>query len=170
MVDRRYDPEEQPDAAQQAMETENKHVETLKQELKLAQERASYLAADLENVRRRLDKERQHLVDAAQMTLLRDLLEIVDNFDRAFADLQHRPELAPYIAGFELIYKSLQKFLARYGVHEMTTLTVFNPEFHEAVIHVDEPNVEPGHIVTVLQKGYLYHNQVLRPARVSVKA
>jgi molecular chaperone GrpE len=149
-------------------------IETLKRDLQQAKERAAYLGADFENYRKRMEKERLATFASAQGVVLADVLTIVDDFDRAFAELQQKqlldkPEFATYLSGFELIYKSLQKMLQKYGVTEIEAKGSFNPELHEAVMQVDEPNLESGMIVSVLQKGYLFKGVVVRPAKVSVK-
>lgn len=149
-------------------------IQALKNELAQAKERATYLSADFDNFRKRVEKDRLAISTAAQASVLADLLTIIDDFDRAFADMQQKhilekPELATYFAGFELIYKSLQKLLAKYGVTEIDAQGQFNPELHEAVVQVDDPTKESGQIVQVLQKGYMFKGTVLRPAKVSVK-
>lgn len=149
-------------------------IQTITRELQHAKERAAYLAADFENYRKRMEKERLATFASAQGAVIADVLSIVDDFDRAFAELQQKqilekPELATHLSGFELIYKSLQKLLQKYGVTEIEAQGTFNPELHEAVMQVDDPTIESGTIASVLQKGYRFKGGVLRPAKVSVK-
>jgi len=154
----------------QAEESCTQELESLRHELKLAQDKALYLAADFDNVRKRLEKDKYIGIDNAYKAVLLDILGIVDNFERAFTEIQQKPELEVHTQGFNLIYKALQKMLAQYQVQEITDATVFNPEIHEAVMHVTDSDKPSGNIATVFEKGYTYKNQLLRPAKVSVQA
>lgn len=139
---------------------------------KQAQERAQYLTADLENIRRRAERDCQLRVDAVQAQLIMQLIALVDDFERAFENLQTKPELLPFITGFELTYKSFLKMLNAHQVKVIETVpgTLFNPELHEAVTQSNAPDFESGHIVAILQKGYTFKDVVLRPVKVTVKA
>jgi molecular chaperone GrpE len=122
-------------------------------------------AAEFENYKKRTEKEKLLWISSAQSSVINDVLNIVDDFDRAFSqpagDDQSR-------AGFELIYKSLQKMLEKYGVQEITEIGEFDPNLHEAIMQVESADHKPGDIVQILQKGYMFKGQVLRPAKVSV--
>ena len=143
-------------------EKNNGQTELLECQQQLAQtkERLAYLNSDFENFRRRTEKDRSQWMQIAQTDVLKNVLTIVDDFDRAL-QTQHD-------AGFELIHKALVKLLGNYGVEEMRDVTVFDPEKHEAIMHVAAADKEPGTIVDVLQKGYIHKGSVLRPAQVSV--
>ena len=119
-------------------------------------------AADFENFKKRNEKEKTIWITSAQSSLLQDLIGIVDDFDRAFSSPAHNN------GGFELIYKSLQKLLEKYGVQEMKPTGHFDPMMQEAIMQVESPDHAAGDIVNVLQKGYLFKGEVLRPAKVSV--
>ena len=123
-------------------------------------------AADFENYKKRTEKEKAIWISSAQSSLLQDIVGIVDDFDRAFA--LKATDTAQAIAGFELIYKSLQKLLEKYGVHEIKEVSHFDPAMHEAIMQVESPDHKQGDIVQVLQKGYMFKGEVLRPAKVSV--
>ncbi len=136
-------------------------------------DRALRTAADYENFKKRSEKERVMWITGAQSSMLLDLISIVDDFDRAkAANLSAHPEeqrsCVSKDGGFELIYKSLQKILEKYGVQEIKELTHFDPVKHEAIMQVESPDHKQGDIVQVLQKGYLFKGEVLRPAKVSV--
>lgn len=121
-------------------------------------------AAEFENFKRRSEKERVSWITNTQAAVLTDILEIVDDFDRAIAAKQENAT----VPGFELIYKSFQKILQKYGVQEIKENTDFDPSLHEAIMQVDSADHQSGHIVQVLQKGYRFKDQILRPAKVSV--
>lgn len=136
-------------------------------ELTQTKERLAYLTADFENFRRRTEKDRAQWMQIAQSEVLKKLIAIADDFDRAFRDLNVQ-EQSNQLLGFELIHKALKKLLTSYGVEEMLDTTTFDPEKHEAIMHVPDTGKEPGTIIDVLQKGYLHKGSVLRPAHVSV--
>jgi len=139
-------------------------------------EKYAYLMSDFENHRRREVTETANRIARAQSAIFLDLLPIADNFERAFAEVagQHvagqQDDLQKRLSGFELIYKDLLKLLEKKGVTQMTITEdeLFDPEFHEALMHVQHEGKNSGQIVAVLQKGYLYKGNVLRPAHVSV--
>jgi molecular chaperone GrpE (heat shock protein) len=129
------------------------------------------VAADFENFKKRVERDRATWTDSAQAEVLRNLLPIVDDFDRAINEYQRHgqeSEHASWIAGFDLIRKSLTKFLQNYGVVEIQQSTYFDPELHEAVVQVDSQAHESGAIVEIVQKGYMFNGRLLRVARVTV--
>lgn len=148
--------------------------ETAKQcceDLKEYKNRYLYLNAEFDNYRKRIEKERIQWLASTQATVLTDVLSIVDDFERALQQLQSQqlpPEIVSHLAGIELIAKSLQKLLKKYDVEEISEVTTFNPELHEAVMQVKAEGQPSGSVVTVFQKGYKHKGQVLRPAQVSV--
>jgi molecular chaperone GrpE len=134
--------------------------------------RYTYLSADFDTYRRRIDRERLQWIQESEARVLRSVLAIVDDFDRAFGDLQAASgsDLVSRIKGFELVQKAFLKMLVESGVEEIAAAGVFDPEKHEAIMQVIDANREPGSVVDVLQKGYTHRGIVLRPARVSVAA
>jgi molecular chaperone GrpE len=122
--------------------------------------------ADFENFRKRSEREKADFQRYALGSVIRDLLPVLDNFDRA---LEHADEGDEFHKGVSLIYKQLFEVLQRHGLKPITESGVrFDPNFHEAVIREEDPSV-PSHTVTaVLQKGYFLHDRLLRPAMVKV--
>jgi molecular chaperone GrpE len=122
--------------------------------------------ADFENFRRRSEREKSDFHRYALAGLIKDLLPVLDNFDRA---LEHAEEGDDFHKGVLLIYKQLFDVLTKYGVRVIDETGVpFDPNIHEAVIREEDPAV-PSHTVTgVLQKGYFLHDRLLRPAMVKV--
>ena len=176
-------PEETNDLAKQLAECQSQINEW--------KDRALRTAADYENFKKRSEKERLLWISSAQSAVLLDLISIADDFDRAFASLRQgfgsqgpipahpqpsqsyggqaeEPRSGVSKDGFELIYKSLQKILEKYGIQEIKDLSHFDPTKHEAIMQVESADHKPGDIVQVLQKGYLFKGEVLRPAKVSV--
>jgi len=128
------------------------------------------LTADFQNYKKRVSQERLDWGSDAQKMVILDLLEIIDNFERALEQEKKREttEGSSWLTGFEMIHQSLEKMLAKFGVFAMSDYSAFNPKFHEALMQVESPETQPGDIVQVLQKGYLMHDKVIRPATVSV--
>jgi molecular chaperone GrpE len=143
-------------------------VAQLKQELARFQDQYKYALADLDNVRKRHERERIQIIQASQAALLRDLVAIVDDFDRTFQEFKKGDNLDARLTGFEFIYKALHKLLTTYGVEEITQTQQFDPEIHEAISQEIVEGKESGTISQVLQKGYRFKGMVLRPARVVV--
>jgi molecular chaperone GrpE len=134
-------------------------------------EKCMRVTADFENFKKRLVKEQAQWAETAQIQVLKELLPVVDDFDRAYEEAQKKeqtPELQAWLSGFTLIHTALQKLLQKFGVSEITNYTDFNPLYHEAIVQVESADHKPEQIVQVFQKGYQYKDQVLRPARVSV--
>ena len=128
------------------------------------------LTADFENYKKRISSERADWAHEAQKRIVLDLLNVVDNFERALEQEKKRETTqdSGWLAGFEMIYQSLEKLLVKYGVQAMTDFSVFNPKYHEALMQVESDAHKSGDIVQVLQKGYTMNDKVIRPATVSV--
>jgi molecular chaperone GrpE len=122
--------------------------------------------ADFENFRKRSEREKADFQRYALGSVIRDLLPVLDNFDRA---LEHAEEGDEFHKGVSLIYKQLFDVLQRHGLKPIIDSGVrFDPNIHEAVIREEDSSV-PSHTVTaVLQKGYFLHDRLLRPAMVKV--
>jgi len=133
-----------------------------------AQTRDRYLRllADFENFRKRSEREKTEFYKYALAGLLKDLLPVLDNFDRA---LDHAAEGDDFHKGVLLIYKQLFDVLQKHGLRTIEEVGVpFDPNIHEGVIREEDPSV-PSHTVTaVLQKGYFLHDRLVRPAMVKV--
>lgn len=127
--------------------------------------------AEMENMRKRLEKEKKDFYDFANQELISDLLPVLDNFDRALAaaDSTLRGEAAPYRQGIEMIYKQLGEVLRAEGLDEIKALGEhFDPFLHEAVQQEETDAYPDGTVLKVLLKGYLFKGRLLRPAAVKV--
>jgi len=147
----------------------SKELDACNATIKEWQEKYMRLSADLENFKRRTEKEQQLWREMAQADILLKLLTIVDNFDRAMEhkSQQSPEELKSWAEGIAMIYGSFGEFLKSVGVQEVP-YDVFDPSYHDALMQVDSDTHESGAIVTVLEKGYMLGDRVLRPAKVSV--
>src|SRR5215218_2763580 len=151
----------------------SKHCEELEERLaKAEQERDEYLAdlqrvaADFENYRKRVARDQQNLVARAHERLVKELLPVLDDLERAFeAAAEH--EEAKLEDGVRLVHRELKEALAKEGLVEIETNGKFDPHKHEALL--TQPSEEDeGSIIEVLQKGYRLGDRVLRPARVVI--
>jgi molecular chaperone GrpE len=122
--------------------------------------------AELENVRKRLEKTYNNRVVEAQRNLLRGFLEVADNLERALEAAQEGGDIA---SGVELTYRQLQRLLAQYGVEPIEAVgRPFDPTQHEAVGTVPANGVADETVVAEERRGYVHDDQLLRPARVYV--
>lgn len=124
------------------------------------------LAADFENYKKRTARERDEYVTFANERLIKELLPVLDDLERALqAATQH--EEAQLEEGVELVHRSLASLLARNGVKEIATEGKFDPHVHEALLSKPS-DAEQGSVIDVVQKGYTIGDRVVRPARVIV--
>lgn len=141
-------------------------------ELAELKDRYLRLAAEFDNFRRRNLKERQDLHNYANESLVKELLPVVDNLDRAVVHgrkEEQRTDSENLLQGVELTYRSLVQILARFGVVEIEAEgKPFDPQVHEAVRRVATSDHPPGTVLEVYQKGYLLKDRLLRPAMVAV--
>lgn len=167
-----YENEEQQQNSEHSQECEQCKQERDKcfEELALMKDRLQRVTADFDNFKKRLERERSSLVDTIEADLLKSLLPVIDDFDRAMKEhkKEKNPQRDAWLAGFELIAKALDKFLVAHHVTEMTNLTTFDPQFHEAVAQIPAADKEHGAIVEVVKRGFMFKNVVLRPAQVVV--
>jgi len=146
-------------------------LKNCQKELQDMKEKYLRVSADLQNFQMRIAKERALWAQEAQADLVLGLLSVLDNFDRALAEHQkqeHDEKFNAWLEGFELISKNLYEFLYKKGIREIDCSTTFDPQYHEALAHVAVPDKKAGEIVEVIQKGYLFNDTIIRPARVAV--
>ena len=142
---------------------------TARDELRQAHERWLRERADIDNLKKRSAKERADTIRYANETILRELLPVVDNLERAVAHARGGGNGKPLVEGVELVLKSLLDALERAGVKRVeTTGTRFDPTHHEAMGHVETAAHEPNAVVEEHQAGYRLNERLLRPALVSV--
>ena len=139
----------------------------LEAQLKEKSDRILRLQADFENFRRRTAKEKEELAAVITQNLLTDLLPLLDNFERAMAVEQTDGEA--FQKGVEMIFTQLREVMDKHGLENIEAEgKPFDPNVHQAVMRVENPDVEDGTITQVLQKGYQAKGRVIRPAMVQV--
>jgi len=155
-----------PTARIAALEAE---LEAAREEVRQANERWIRERADGENLKKRVARERVEDVRAATASLMRDLLPVVDNLERAVQAAQGGGNGQPLVEGVSLVLKALTDVLARHGVTRVESKGArFDPSHHEAVAHVESAEHEPNAVIEEHQPGYRHHDRLLRPALVTV--
>ena len=146
--------------------------EALEAKTLLAEEhRDRYLrgAAEFDNARKRAAREREEYTRYANESLLRELLPVLDNFERALQSARTEPTAAAVTAGVDLIQRELLRVLEKFGVTSFTSVgQPFDPERHEAIARVPAQGQPEGTVVDETARGYLLNGRVLRPAMVTV--
>jgi len=146
-------------------------VEELRRQVEEKQDRLLRALAEAENFKRRTQRERDESIRYANESLLRDLIPVLDNLDRALAAAQAAGGAKGVVGGVELIQRELLKVLERAGVSRYSALgQPFDPTRHEAIARVVSVDAKPGTVVAETMPGYMLHNRVLRAALVSVAA
>lgn len=154
---------------------ENADLAAITAERDELQEKLLRALADMDNLRKRLQRERDEAVKYAAAAFARDLLPVADNLLRALAAVpeEKRQEgsefLRKLVEGVELTLNELLAIFERHGIRRYNPEgEKFDPHLHEAMFEVADSNAETGTIVNVVQDGYMHHDRVLRPARVGV--
>jgi molecular chaperone GrpE len=155
---------------------ETSELDSLRQELAAKESEAKnnydrFLrqVAEFENLKRRTAREREDLSRFANEGLIKDLLPIVDNLERAVAHASSGGNGKPIVEGVEMVLKGLLDVLAKHGVAQISALgQIFDPSKHEAIAQIVSDAHEPNAVVEELHKGYSLHDRLLRPALVSV--
>jgi len=126
--------------------------------------------ADLENTRKRLDREKQEFIKFANEGLVLDLLNVLDDLERTVNLAEStKQNLAAFLKGVEMILAHLYEMLKEHGVSPIEAEgKIFDPNYHEALMQVENKDLPEHTIIEVLQKGYLIHERVLRTAKVKV--
>lgn len=144
-----------------------KRAEKLEADLAEKDAQMLRLRADFDNFRRRSAKEREELAAVVTQGILTDMLPLLDNFERAL--LAEGSDLDSFRAGVSMIYKQMQEALAKNGLEVIDTKDKkFDPNFHQAVMRVQDPEKEDDTIEQELQKGYMVKGRVIRPSMVQV--
>ncbi|MCR4694183.1 MAG: nucleotide exchange factor GrpE [Pseudobutyrivibrio sp.] len=123
--------------------------------------------AEFENFRRRTENEKSQMFATGAKSIVEKILPVVDNFERGLATVEEGAD--PFADGMLMIYKQLQASLAEAGVKPIEAVgQEFNPDFHNAVMHVEDENVGENIVVEEFQKGYMYNDSVVRHSMVKV--
>ena len=152
---------------------EHDRIAELEKALEEAHSKALYAAAETQNVRRRLEADKQQAANYAVTVFAREMLAVKDNLDRALAavsDLQLQdPALGKFLEGIKATARELDNVFQRHGITRIESLRLkLDPHRHQAMLEVPTDDAEPGTIVEELQTGYMIKDRLLRPALVGV--
>src|SRR5579863_10051518 len=164
------------DQAEAGAESEHADVESLQAQIaekdkEIAELKDKYLRtlADSENARKRIRQQSEESVRIQRESILRDLLPIIDNLERALAAARNGTDAKTIVDGVEMTVRALIDFLRAHGVTPIQSVgQAFDPNRHEAVDHVASETHPPNTVVDEFHRGYLIGDRTLRPARVSV--
>ncbi|UTF60255.1 nucleotide exchange factor GrpE [Gilvimarinus sp. DA14] len=161
---------EQEEAVEVDISAESSQVEELTLALAGAKEQTLRVQAELQNVRRRAEADVEKAHKFGQEKLVGDLLPVVDNLERALASINAEDDAnKAIIEGIELTLKSFIDILVKHKVEPVNPVgEPFNPELHQAMSMIENPDVEPNTVIDVFQKGYTLHGRLVRPAMVVV--
>ena len=141
-------------------------IENLKAELDAKSDLLLRTAAEFDNFKKRTEREKLTVAEFAKAGLIKQLLPILDNIDRAALSEKGSED---YIKGIEMIVKQFEGAAGNLGIEEIAKVgDTFNPELHEAVMHIEDENYGENTVVEVLQTGYKSGDIVIRPAMVKV--
>ena len=144
----------------------NAEVERLKAEVESQKELLMRTAAEFDNFKKRTEREKIKTAEYSKANILKQLLPVIDNAERALAV---DPNSADYAKGVELIVKQLMGLVDTFDMIELAKVgDTFDPEIHEAVMHIEDPEKGENEIAMVLQQGYKLGDTVIRPAMVQV--
>lgn len=133
------------------------------------EDRVKRQMAEFENFRKRTEKEKQTMFSMGERSVIEKMLPIVDNFERGLAAVPENEKDTPLASGMEMVYRQLVKQLEDLGVTPIEAVgQVFDPNFHNAVMQVESEEYPSGTVAQEFQKGYKYHDAVIRYSMVGV--
>jgi molecular chaperone GrpE len=144
-------------------------LEEAKNKLQESEDRVLRLAADFDNTKKRLEREREISLKYAEENILKELLPGIDNIERAMEQGRDANSIKGLLEGVELTHNGLMATLEKYGVKAIESLgQPFDPNIHEALAMEETDQMEPNMVLREYQKGYIYKDRLLRPAKVIV--
>ena len=156
----------QPEKKEKKKSKKDSEIEALKAELDVQSDQLMRTAAEFDNFKKRTEREKASIAEFAKAGLIKQLLPILDNIDRAAAADR---DSADYIKGIEMIVKQFEAIVSNLNIEEIAKEgDQFDPNFHEAVMHVEDEALGENVIAQVLQKGYKIGDTVIRAAMVKV--
>ena len=146
-------------------------VDSLSAEIEALKDKDLRRQAEFENFRKRNDKEKAEQFDRGAAHVLEKILPVLDNFERGFAMVEDADKDDAFVDGMHKVYKQLLDELEKMGVTPIEAVgKEFDPDLHNAVMQVDTGEVESGFVAQEMQKGYMYHDTVLRFSMVAVQS
>ena len=169
--------ENKEDPSEESTEKQDSPVkeETLEDKFKATEEKLLRTMAEMENQRRRSEKEKLEAFEFGGFNFAKESLSLLDNIDRAITSfrndksLNNNKDLDKIIDGIEIVKKDLVSIFKKNGIEEIECINKkFDPNFHQAMLEVEDNTKDPGTVVQEIQKGYLMKDRLLRPSLVGV--
>ena len=154
-------------------ENNNSEENKLEEEIEILKEEKIRLLAEMENLRKRFEREKVETIKFGSINLARDILSPADNLERALSALPEKEEYSQNITnlveGLKMVLKEFKNILERHGVKKIEAMDKkFDHNFHQAMMEVERDDVEEGTVVQEVQSGYIMHDRLLRAAMVGV--
>lgn len=148
---------------------DDKEKNVLKDKIAELEDRTKRQMAEFENFRKRSNKEKEQMFAMGERSVIEKILPVVDNFERGLSTIPEEEKGTPFADGMEMIYRQLMTQLDAMGVKSIEAVGQdFDPNLHNAVMQVDSEEYESGKVAQELQKGYMYHDTVVRHSMVGV--
>ncbi len=161
--------EENEQTTEDAHQTSEEQLALKDAEILSLQDRILRMAAETENIRKRLEREKSEGISYGNETLIRDLLAVMDNLERAVQHGESGPGTEGLLDGVQMTLKGFLDLLARYGCKSFESEgKTFDPNFHEAMMQEESEDQPENTVLKEFQKGYMLHDRLLRPAMVIV--
>tara|TARA_B100000686_G_scaffold200872_1_gene207799 strand:- start:1115 stop:1693 length:579 start_codon:yes stop_codon:yes gene_type:complete len=160
---------------QKKVENPSENVSTPEEKLKIVEEKLLRVMAEMENQRRRFEKEKQDAYEFGGFNFAAESLSLIDNLDRAMdsfkndESLKNNKDLNKIVEGIDVVKKDLVSIFKKNGIEAIECINKkFDPNFHQAMLEVENNAKEPGTVVQEIQKGYMMKDRLLRPSLVGV--
>ena len=165
------EPQNEVDSADE--ETIENEEEKLQEEIKILKEDKIRVLAEMENLRKRFDREKIDSIKYGSVNFARDILSPGDNLERALSAIDqeedHSQSIKNLIEGLKMVQKELSNALEKNGISKInSTNEKFDPNLHQAMMEVERDDIDEGVVVQEIQTGYIMHDRLLRPAMVGV--
>ena len=167
--------EEKPISKDKNDKEESPKSESVEEKLKISEEKLLRTLAEMENQRRRFEKEREEAFEFGGFNFAKESLLLIDNIDRAIESfkndekLKKNSDLDKVIDGIEIVKKDLISIFKKNGIEHINCINKkFDPNYHQAMLEIEDPNKETGIVVQEIQKGYMMKDRLLRPSLVGV--
>ena len=166
-VEEKQTSEEQPKEEKKSKSKKKKDKKD--EQIEELQDQVKRQMAEFDNFRKRTEKEKTQMFEVGAKSIIEKILPVVDNFERGLASIPEEEQGSAFADGMNMIYKQLLNELEQAGVAVIEAVgKEFDPEYHNAVMQVENDELEPGTIAQELQKGYTYRDSVVRHSMVKV--
>lgn len=147
----------------------DKKQDAMKEKVDELEDKVRRQMAEFENFRKRTEREKTTMFETGAKSVIEKMLPVVDNFERGLAAIPEADKGTPFAEGMEMIYKQMMQEFEKMDVKVIPAIgEEFNPDFHNAVMHVEDETVGENIIVEEFQKGYMYKDSVIRHSMVKV--